>query len=82
MTTLEQPLIVRGAPAIYRCEAGILEKLESLLQPYGCRRARGGAGAPGRGGPAASARWRRPAASPARHGRHMPILCSASAGAK
>ncbi|MEB9894923.1 oxidoreductase, partial [Bacillus cereus] len=39
MTTLDQPLNVRGAPAIYRCEAGILEKLESLLQPYGCRRA-------------------------------------------
>lgn len=38
MTTLNQPLIVRGAPAIYRCEAGILHQLESLLQPYGSRR--------------------------------------------
>lgn len=38
VTSLEQRVIVRGAPALYHCEAGILDKLELLLQPYACKR--------------------------------------------
>ncbi|WP_245583540.1 iron-containing alcohol dehydrogenase family protein [Paenibacillus assamensis] len=37
-SALEQRIVVRGAPALYYCEDGILGKLESLLQPYGFQR--------------------------------------------
>ncbi|MCR8846364.1 iron-containing alcohol dehydrogenase family protein [Paenibacillus sp. SC116] len=37
-SALEQQIVVRGAPALYYCEDGILSKLESLLQPYAFRR--------------------------------------------
>ncbi|MBD8499466.1 iron-containing alcohol dehydrogenase family protein [Paenibacillus sp. CAU 1523] len=35
---MEQRIVVRGAPALYYCEEGILSRLESLLQPYAFRR--------------------------------------------
>ncbi|WP_051004456.1 iron-containing alcohol dehydrogenase family protein [Paenibacillus profundus] len=38
VTSLEQRVIVRGAPALYYCETGILDKLDCLLQPYTYKR--------------------------------------------
>ncbi|TVX86911.1 iron-containing alcohol dehydrogenase family protein [Paenibacillus agilis] len=35
---MDQRIVVRGAPALYYCEDGILSRLESLLQPYSFRR--------------------------------------------
>ncbi|UHA72225.1 iron-containing alcohol dehydrogenase family protein [Paenibacillus sp. 481] len=35
---MSEPIIVRGAPALYYCETGILSKLDTLLEPYGFKR--------------------------------------------
>ncbi|WP_232697456.1 iron-containing alcohol dehydrogenase family protein [Brevibacillus daliensis] len=35
---MSQQIIVRGAPALYRCESGILQKLDALLAPYAIKR--------------------------------------------
>lgn len=38
MTKEEQSIVVRGTPAVYHCEAGILDKLDTLLEPYQYKR--------------------------------------------